>query len=536
MYNSNEDALKETARAATDGNVCSGMDENAFETLLKTSVDEFPPDDIVKEVSPWRNAMRRVLIGLALCSVKLNVWCLQYILPTCGMVLSFLGFRTLRQENKWFRYCFVISIIRMVCTLQFLILNSTIILNTFFSSRSSIVITAVRLSLLFAELFCFWRGIQEVQQKAEFPPKANSALALIIWYIILSVLALFSYNQAIIVIIAMIVSFFFILRNIYKLSLELDEAGYSIRTAPSRVAEWCIVSLLLFLLLTGCTLGYLFGNSYPMNFQEVNQTEQSEVAAVKSRLLELGFPEYVLNDLAPEDIAACDGALLVVYHSTDHPVNDGRTIITTESELDGKKVISHSTVYDRKELRITGVAVQMSEERDRWILFQHFLWTVNPGFYGTESIQLIPTYQRFPSSWASDGEIGGRILYDQGGKTFFSPYYSLGNHAYVSNEIFSKGQTRMDVFATFSMPNQGENHRGYVTYAIKGARDGCIVDSWLNYTHQRTWLQYPVMTAMEKRMTNPWNYAGAFFTVQDALQFFPSKEGVELLYGPGNVS
>jgi hypothetical protein len=40
---------------------------------------------------------------------------------------------------------------------------------------------------------------------------------------------------------------------------------------------------------------------------------------------------------------------------------------------------------------------------------------------------------------------------------------------------------------------------------------------------------YPAMTAMEKRMTNSWNDAGAFMTVQDALQFYPTNEGVEMI-------
>ena len=36
--------------------------------------------------------------------------------------------------------------------------------------------------------------------------------------------------------------------------------------------------------------------------------------------------------------------------------------------------------------------------------------------------------------------------------------------------------------------------------------------------------QYPVITAMESRIKNFWNTAGAFYTVQDALQFYPFKE------------
>ena len=55
-------------------------------------------------------------------------------------------------------------------------------------------------------------------------------------------------------------------------------------------------------------------------------------------------------------------------------------------------------------------------------------------------------------------------------------------------------------------------------------RSGYLFSSWINYTHQRTWLQYPVITAMESRIKNFWNTAGAFYTVQDALQFYPFKE------------
>lgn len=49
----------------------------------------------------------------------------------------------------------------------------------------------------------------------------------------------------------------------------------------------------------------------------------------------------------------------------------------------------------------------------------------------------------------------------------------------------------------------------------------------MNYTHQSSWFQYPVVTAMEKRMTSAWNRAGVFQTVQDALQFHPLEEGAE---------
>ena len=47
------------------------------------------------------------------------------------------------------------------------------------------------------------------------------------------------------------------------------------------------------------------------------------------------------------------------------------------------------------------------------------------------------------------------------------------------------------------------------------------------YTHQQSWLQYPVVTAMEKRLTTTWGDSGAFRTVQDVLQFDPVDEAAE---------
>ena len=78
------------------------------------------------------------------------------------------------------------------------------------------------------------------------------------------------------------------------------------------------------------------------------------------------------------------------------------------------------------------------------------------------------------------------------------------------------------------MPRNGQNHRGYVAYPVDEVEDGYIISSWFNYTHQRSWLQYPAMTATEKRMANSFDDR-AFKTVQDALQFYPTDEGVEMI-------
>ena len=160
---------------------CESMNEKDFEAMLEKSVSDFPPDDVVEEVTPWRRAMNRVLIGIALCAVTLNFWCLNYILPAIGMVLSILGFRTLRRENKWFRNCFIITVIRAAYFFPMLILNTTIIKSTILTSQISSALTAANLLLLLVEFFCLWQGLRSVQRKVNLPPRARGAAALIIW-------------------------------------------------------------------------------------------------------------------------------------------------------------------------------------------------------------------------------------------------------------------------------------------------------------------------------------------------------------------
>ena len=263
-----------------------------------------------------------------------------------------------------------------------------------------------------------------------------------------------------------------------------------------------------------------------MEWAPVDAGEHSGVEESKARLLALGVPDYVLNDLTAEDLAACDGAILVVVDVDDYPVNSGRRV-SHSYWIGGERHTNIHTVYDVKELRITGVGVELPGER--WMLIQHFLWTTPPGFCGTESIQLWPAYRAGMEGWRSGGALTGRVLYDEGGQTYAAPYCFLGEQTFAYDSLFWGKQIRDDLFAAFSLPRDGENCRGYVAYPIERVRDGYIVDGWFNYTHQQSWMQYPVMTAMENQMTNGWNWEGVFYEVATALQFYQNEEGVRLL-------
>lgn len=494
--------------------------DDAFEALLAQSVAELPPEEIVADVTPWRRAMNRILFGMALCAITLNFWCLNYILPAIGTVLLLLGFRTLRRENRWLGGCFAVTVIRAACFFATLILNTTILQSAVFTPAVTTALTAVNAVLLLALYFCFWRGLLAVQKKAGLPAQAGGALALIVWYALVCVLAAVHYTGWIVPI-AMLIGYGFILRSLYRLSGALDEAGYAIAPGPVRVTDRCLVLVLAAVLGIGGALGYLFGGSYRMDWQPVDTSEQTQTAAIRQQLLDLGFPEAVLNDLTPEDIAACDGALRVVVETEDYPVNDGRNVLWEAYNEKHERYYVQDTVYDVKELRLTSVGVQLPGAQETWRVYHHFLWTTDPGFCGTEVLQIWPADENMQDGWRFAGDVTGRVLYDRDGQTFTASYHTLGRQTYTADSVFFGQRTNSDLFAPFSMPRHAEHARGYVAYTAAAVQSGYLLNSWCNYTHQQSLLQYPAVTAMEKRMTSAFGNTGAFYTVQHALQFFP---------------
>lgn len=98
-----------------------------------------------------------------------------------------------------------------------------------------------------------------------------------------------------------------------------------------------------------------------------------------------------------------------------------------------------------------------------------------------------------PVDW---GDWTGRVLYDRGGAANAAPYASLGNvtAAYSS---FGTIVTQTNGIAAFSLPNRGENQRGYVACRVRTPAETPYLRIQMDYVHQKTWLQYPVEPSAE---------------------------------------
>ena len=205
--------------------------ERKFDAMLESGLPELPPKEIVEEVTPWRGAFNRVLVGIVFSTVTLNFLWLDYILPAIGAVLSLLGYRALRRENRWFGGCFWLTVLSNAYFFPALILNTTILAGLpmiqTLQSRMAIVGFALRL----AEFVCLWRGMGRVQQKVGLAAEGNGVKPLIFWYLLVGALAAVGYSGWIIFI-GVLVSYYFIIRSITACPKSWTRRAIPFRLCP----------------------------------------------------------------------------------------------------------------------------------------------------------------------------------------------------------------------------------------------------------------------------------------------------------------
>ncbi len=491
-------------------------DEPEFDRFLEDLTQAPPPPEIARELTPWSVSMGRILWGVGLTMMTLNFWNLDILLPGIGMLQLLLGFRALRRENRWFRAGYAAAWLRLLWWLGGFAVNVTVFADDApvrsFLSYGAWIMVIPQLGMVLS----LRNGIRAVQQKAGLPPHGGTGL--VVWHVIIIALGAVQYSG--IAGWGMVIAYVCILRNLSALSRELDEAGYAISLAPVRIGDSAVRGIYAAVIAVIVVVCYGFLGRYPMDWQPQEVVSDPAVETVRQELTNLGFPGEILEDLTAEELLACAGADYVLVDQRDYDMDQGRGIGTPEEIRAGKAALLTEDQAQRQ-LRITYVGLRFSGEREQWKLIHHFRW-LEPSFCGTEAIQLWPYAM---SSWRVTGDFTGRVLYDREGVTRISPYHFLGPVTYDSSGLFPfLGGSSTDVFAAFSMPDTGTNHRGYVIYDIREMMDGAIVSSWFNYVHQYSRLQFPVQTAMQCELTTSPNFGWGFRTVQTAFQFTTHEE------------
>ena len=450
-------------------------------------------ESVVKNVTPWTEAIKKVFVGMILRNIKLEFLLLDEILPLIGTILVVMGLSSLKKENKWFRTCYVLSLIETACHIVSLGIKATIYNNTITDSAPWMLFLLFWVAVSFSLLFCLWKAICQVQVKAGLQPHCKSLIVLMFWSALIVFLSFYKTVSWLTGVI-LLVSYIAIIVCFVKTTKEIGVAGYVITPAPVNRMNALLPVLLSCFMVVIPVFTYTLYGQYEMNWTEVAEAgSSSKVTDIKENLLELGFPQDVLNDLSDDDILMCKDAVYVSTETRD---------------------FTHEGLFNSNDAKLilSNVAIKLSD--GNWEIFQHFRWEGNRVFYGTELMSLWPAYYKDYS--ARNSEFRGALLCDMEGKSFEADYVTLTEETYVSNSIFFGKQEETSIFGEFSLPRNGKNCRGYIAYGVDVYNTGRIFNIVTDYRYPN-YPCFPVLTAKEYGKSGAWESEPPFNLRQKQL-------------------
>ena len=436
--------------------------------LPSAAVQQGEPDALAQPQTLWRYALARICWGLVLTTITLNFFYLQYLLPAVGCVLIYLGLRSLRKANRWLGACHGLSVALLVLRAAILLLDAT---PAWWALPDSAGFWTGVLAflLVFLLLFALWRGLKEIFRQAGQPPKTGSAGALVICWVLIFLLGLME-TSIWLVTLPVLILWICLVVGVFKINGALEQAGYTITPAPVRVVGWHLGLFYLVALAAGILICLLCFSRRPV--AAVPAAPQTGQTQLRQELAELGFPAELLADLPDEEVARLEGASGV-----------------EQKDIWGWNTADHLEGLDCQVFQVT----LPGENTLRFYYF--FQWRTPPEqrYRYLDGVELIPAHS-FNSLSMEVESPRGSLLWEEDGQTLemeltatapqvYHDTWSLGTLTSVSSYSYCD--------MVFSLPKEGENLRGYVTWGVSNLREENFVTSCITYIHQLSPLSYP---------------------------------------------
>ncbi len=468
------------------------MTERNFEHFLYEEASQLPPAPLPK---PWSGPLRRICWGIALNTITLNFLGLNYLLPSIGMVLLWLGFRSLRQENGWFRFAFVLSTLLTLWQLASCVLYATPLSAWMTDNVYAIAaIHAIPNLLLYLAL---WQGLRGVFLAQNRTPKTGAAGALLVYEIFMTALSFIGVSGWIIVLPIMIL-WILLIRSVYRINRSLDDAGYGLHLAPAQVNDRRAALLWLGISAVALVSCLLCCQRIPMEATAVEHTPTTQTQ-LRTALVELGFPEEALTDLTDDEVAELKNAVAVTDAKQSHLLgNDQEDLYHFKNHF---------------------IQVQMPNGVLRY--YYWFAWTESPKHRLMEGLEITPSHHMGTLTVPLSSIVSGRLLWNHDGRTWQSRLTSSSLGGYTQNNIFFGSSSYQAFTINFSLPKEGENFRGYVTWWAHATRPGLTTNYNANvrYIHQESRFNYPWHTPTQYQQ-NVNNLADDRFPTKEHLVLF----------------
>ena len=460
----------------------TGPEQDRLDEMIEQGLGEIVPGEgVVEEVNPWREPIGRIAAGMALTGITLNFLYLQYLLPTLGAALQYLGFRTLRRSGPAFRIAWGLSLVELVWHAVWLMLSAS---PWRLEGITAYTLGLAGMAVQIARLLLLRAGLRDVCRRAEVEPQGDPLRAAVIWQVLIAVLAFSPLAQSWLAAIPMIIAFVLIIRSLERVGGSLGGAGYCFVNAPVRVSsgvmKWgYLLGCFALVLLTSAVVNHPRLDAQPVPAQGEAETRQALTA--------LGLPEEVLADLSDEHVRALEGALRVDVQQEMMSFYSSTTTETQKADADANRLCSYIIYIELPDSRMA--------------VLNYFDWQQGGAYWG-DAVMLgwQDTYEYLT------GQIGGALLYEKNGQAYTAPIPRLNNGVVTTTDWFSGIQSYPRITGTVSYPFGAQNQRGYVLYILQlrdlgywGRLNG---NTSITYRHRLQPFSLPYQTPAE--LTSGW--------------------------------
>ena len=454
----------------------SGKDYNFDQKLIDQLSDVTPPEEEIRKTNPWSKPIGSITWGFILTTWHLSFIYLQYILPTIGVILIFLGFRSLRNENKYFKIVWMLSILKLFLQLGDLISVSTP-LNIMDFPRSAI--GALMLPFQIAMFLVFRAALKVAFKKAGRLMEADPLLGASWWTAAAFLIAVSPFSNSWLIFFPMVICYILIVRSLFRIGNQLDDAGYLLTNAPVRISTRKFGWTYFLIALATVIICSVFYNHLQLEPQEYYLPETTEA---RQHLLDMEFPAEALQYLGNEDVAMLSDAVNVESFSKLLMFDPKRIEHQVGSE--GYTQISHTYEPGKKNIEATTVYIEMPE--NVVYIMQYFTWEGGRPIW-QDGILISGETEADDKQIISSG-----LFYSKRGTEYTADFPRLVCDQMTQDAMFGTYYPVL-ISGALSYPFGSEDQGGYILYRYRVRVDNDIYHTYADfrYVHLSSPLHIP---------------------------------------------
>lgn len=450
----------------------SEFDQQIIDKLIEID----PPEDQVSNINPWSKPIEFITWGLILTTLHLNFLYLQYLLPIIGVIMIFLGFRSLRNENKYFKILWIFSIVDLFLHIADII---KVITPISINDYEEIIIGTVTLTVRIIMFLVFHKALITVFKKAGKTMEGSPLIWASVWSIAAFLIAISPLSQSWLVFIPMVICYILIVRSLFSIGELLDDTGYVLMNAPVKVSNQTFGRLYFFIVLALVISCSIFFNHLKL---EQKEYQQPDITTAREHLLEMKFPSDALQYLREEDVAIMEDAVNIEV-SNKLLMLDPLKIEHREG-TEGNMFITHTYEPGKKNIETATVYIEMPE--NVVYVMQYFNWVGGNPIW-QDGLTITGDYD------VSDKEIvSSALFYDKNNVRYIAEFPRLTCEEVKVNTMFGTHYSE-PIAGALSFPFGSERQGGYVLYRYKVMtdRDDYITYATLNYIHRLSPIRIP---------------------------------------------